>query len=585
MATRVPLFFDQTDYSPSEMANSDDIVLGKLVLTGVDGVALDGSHNEAVNFADPTVADSLATKAYVDAVASGLDPHAACYVKTPEMLPLAALKAYLALTGLGTLANLDTVVQEATGGAGGNATTVEIVGDSPSGVTVNETGYPAIVIHYEAGVSTRALIETAIGLSTHLQVKTPGVATGFVTGGLTAHNLAHGATAWVAAGTGIGKTLTAPTSDVAFNTIDGKLLTVGKRVLVSMEGGDDNTANLNNGVYTVTTVGDGASDKFTLTRSTDADEGTPSTTEMHQGLYVFVTDGTVGASTSWTVVTVDPITVDTTAIKFGQFSGAPQLTYDQGLKRVVGSIQVDLDTTADYQTAGAGGGYSGLEFDANTAAGKLRAAVNPTGAIERSHTGLAVLLNGNTLEVEGSNPTLGLRVRGVPDLFYIGTTQTSQTPGAGQVTATNLNTLTAGSASNADALHTHAAAAATEAPLVEYPMLAGEHIYKGDPVYKNTTTDQVMRADTDTDTKCAVIGIAKEEQASIGGAVLIDEVGLSLNTINGKGFTAGQRLYLANGGGLAAAAPAGAKRVIEIGFPKNAVDLVLRIIDRGKKAA
>lgn len=585
MATRRPLFFDQTDYSSAEMANSDDIVLGKLVLEGVGGVGLDGGHTLAQNFASPLSPDDLATKSYVDAVASGLDVHEPVYVKTPEMLPLAAIKAYLDLDGLGTLTNLDTVVQEATGGAGGNATTVAVIGDSPSGVTVNESAYPDIVIHYEAGVSTRADIETAIGLSTNLEVKTAGVATGVVTGALSATNLAHGASAWVAAGAGVGKTLTAPTSSVTFNTIDGKLLNVGKRVLVSMQGGDDITANLNNGIYTVTTIGDGASDKFTLTRATDADQGTPSTTEMHQGLYVFVTDGTLGANTSWTVVTNDPITVDTTPIKFGQFSGAPSLTYDQGLKRILSSIQVDLDTTADYQGVGAGGGYSGLEFDVDAAAGKLRAAVSPTGALQRSHTGLAVKLDGTTLEIEGSNPTSGLRVKGLPNLFEIGGSATSQTPGAGQVTAANLNTLTAGSGSNADALHTHASSAATEAPVTGYGCLAGEALTIGDPVYKNTTNDQVMRADTDTDTKCAVVGIARVTQGSIGGNVKVDEVGLSLGVLTGKGFTAGQRIYLATNGGLASAAPGTGKRVIELGFAKNADDLILRIVDRGRRAA
>jgi hypothetical protein len=583
MATRRPLFFDQTDYSSAEMANSDDVVLGKLVLEGIGGVALDGGHNLASNFASPVTPDDLATKSYVDAVASGLDVHEPVYVKTPEILSLAPLKAYLALTGLGTLANLDTVVQDATGGAGGNATTVEIIGDSGSGVTINEAGYPAIIIHYEAGVSTRANIETAIGLSTHLEVKTPGVATGAVTGGLTAHNLAHGQSSWVAAGTGVGKTLTAPTSSVAYNTIDGKALTVGKRVLVSMQGGDDVTANQHNGIYYVSAIGDGASAKFTLTRATDADQGTPSTTEMHQGLYVFVTDGTLGANTSWTVVTVDPITVDTTPIKFSQFSGAPSLTYDQGLKRVLSSIQVDLDTVADAQSPGAGGGYSGLEFDVDAAAGKLRVCVNPNGAIERSHTGLAVKLEGSTLELDGSGA--GLSVIGVPDLFKIGSTNTSQTPGTGQVTAANLNTLTAGSGSNADALHTHASSAATEAPVTGYGCLAGEALLVGDPVYKNTTNNQVMKGDTDTDTKCAVVGIARTAQPSIGGNVKVDEVGLSLGVLTGKGFTAGQRIYLATNGGLSSAAPGNGKRVIEMGFAKNADDLILRIIDRGRKAA
>jgi len=62
---------------------------------------------------------------------------------------------------------------------------------------------------------------------------------------------------------GVGATLTNAGTQVAL-TVDGILMTVGKRVLIYNQ-----TAQAQNGVYTVTTVGDGSTN-WVLTRSTDA---------------------------------------------------------------------------------------------------------------------------------------------------------------------------------------------------------------------------------------------------------------------------------------------------------------------------
>lgn len=473
MATRVPLFFS-SDYSSEEFANTDDVVFGKVVLGGVSGVVLDGGGLLAQNFGAPVDPDDLANKAYVDAVASGLDVHESVMAKTDAEL----------------------------------------------------TGY-------------------------------------------------------VAVGSGVGKTLEAPTSTSAANTIDGRLLEVGDRVLVSQQGGDDATADVDNGIYDVTTLGDDGSVKFLLTRATEEDTGA----ELHQGVYVFVSWGTVNSDTGWTMVTADPITLDTTPIKFSQFSGAAQLTFDQGLKKLISSVQVELDSDADAAGAGAGGGTSGLEFDADTASGQLRAAVKPTGGITRQTGGLGINLDGSTAALDVGGAGTGLSVKGVPNLFEIGGVATSQTPSTGVVTATNLNTLTAGSSSNADSLHTHASSPATEAPLIETDWIAGTAgVTQYYPVYVDATSEAVSNGDTDTDTKCAVIGIAATTEASTA-AVAVDSVGLKTGALTGLGFAAGDRIYLKTGGGLHNAAPGGGKRVIEMGFAKNATDLFLKIVDRGRRAA
>jgi hypothetical protein len=407
--------------------------------------------------------------------------------------------------------------------------------------------------------------------------------------GITATGSPWAGTGFTAAGAGPGKTLTAPSASATFNTIDGKLLTVGQRVLVANEQGVDTTADEDNGIYTVTTLGNGGANSFTLTRATDADQHAPNFTELHQGTYVFVTDGTLGANTSWTCVTADPITVDAptaTAIMFGQFGGAPTLTFDQGLKRTLSSVQVELDTAANAQGAGAGGGSSGLEFDANTAAGKLRVAVAPAGGLERfqsSPYGLQVKIDDTPDTLDATSA--GLKVTGVPNLFKIGGNATSQTPNTGVVTAANLNTLTAGSASNADALHTHASSAATEAPVVENTLKAAVALTVAKPVYMTTTADSVGLGDTDTEAHAAIIGVSRTAQPTPASNIEIDCAGISLLTLTGLGFVAGDRLWLADGGGLTKVTPAvSGKHIVEMGFAVNAVDMFVRIIHRGKKA-
>ena len=578
MATRIPLFFSPDDWSPEQMANSDDIVLGKLTLGGVGGVAIDGGHNEAINFDTPTDPDSLATKAYVDAVASGLDPHEAVQVKTP--------------VGLGTQAELT--------GSGGSGV-ITLTTETMDVRTFGEAGWTTITFSSPADIAAVAaainaqygatiafvsgnnidLIDTHYGKNS--QVETQNVLAAITTQvGIPDAGDVSG-TGFTAAGTGVGKTLTAPTNAATWNEIDGYTVALNDRVAVTCEAGEDTTADIDNGIYYVSALGNGSSTSLELTRALDADTG--GAPEMHQGVYVFVQNGALGTDSGWNVITVDPITVDTTPILWSQFSAAPSYTFAQGLLKVLNSVKVDLDTGAPAQTQGAAGGSSGLEFDADSEAGKLRVAVLPAGGLERGATGLALNLDGTTLALDVGGAGSGASVKGLPNLFEVGGTPTSQTPGVGQVSAANLNTLTAGSSSSADALHTHASAPATEAPLVETDWVAGAAgVTQYYPVYVDATTDAVSHADTDTATKCAVIGLAAITAAATNPAA-VDTVGLKAGAITGLGFAAGDRIYLKTGGGLHNAAPGAGKRVVEVGFAKNATDLFLKIVDRGRKAA
>jgi hypothetical protein len=119
---------------------------------------------------------------------------------------------------------------------------------------------------------------------------------------------------------GVGATLTANAN--AALSVDGVAVVVGNRILVKNE-----AAQANNGVYTVTQVGDGST-PYILTRATDFDSAGTGVDQIDAGDFFLVTAGSTQSNTSWVQQTPLPITVGTTAIVFLQF-GAP-ITYSAG---------------------------------------------------------------------------------------------------------------------------------------------------------------------------------------------------------------------------------------------------------------
>ncbi len=111
---------------------------------------------------------------------------------------------------------------------------------------------------------------------------------------------------------GVGATLTNNGAQVAL-TIDGVLTVVGNRVLVK-----DQTTTFQNGVYSVTTVGTGATN-WVITRTTDYDLA-PS--QIKPGTLVAVNSGTVNATTSW-LETATVATIGSDPILFSQFTFGP----------------------------------------------------------------------------------------------------------------------------------------------------------------------------------------------------------------------------------------------------------------------
>lgn len=197
---------------------------------------------------------------------------------------------------------------------------------------------------------------------------------------------------WTPAGSGVGATLTAPTDAAANNDFDGVTAALNDRVLVTFAGATE-VADIQNGIYTVTALGNGAGTSTELTRALDFDADA----EVTAGAFTFVTEGATAADTGWYVVTDDPIVVDTTAFLWSQFAGLGSFTGGDGINIASGVISVDLEAN--------GAGEGGLAFDV----GELR--VDPGLGIELTAAGVAadleaaaagaggLVFNGNEIRV------------------------------------------------------------------------------------------------------------------------------------------------------------------------------------------
>ncbi len=165
------------------------------------------------------------------------------------------------------------------------------------------------------------------------------IASGIVTHAAAAAASTANLTPVTLSGTGVGKTITNAGAQVAF-AIDGYSASVNDRILIK-----DQTAQANNGIYTVTTVGSGATN-WVLTRATDFDAA--SATEVAAGASVIVIGGTANAHTNWVETGQGPFTVDTTAIVFSQVTAGSN-----------GSVNAGLINQLGYYAAG-GTAISGL---------------------------------------------------------------------------------------------------------------------------------------------------------------------------------------------------------------------------------
>jgi hypothetical protein len=136
---------------------------------------------------------------------------------------------------------------------------------------------------------------------------------------------------------GVGATITKLTP-FATLSIDGGSPSVGQRILVKNE-----TSGQYNGVYTVTSVGSGATG-WVLTRATDYDQVGTGANEVAPGDTMYVISGTVNAGTQWVQTTDLPITIGTTPIVFAQIAGPGSYSAGTGLTLI--GTQFSITNTA-----------------------------------------------------------------------------------------------------------------------------------------------------------------------------------------------------------------------------------------------
>ncbi len=138
---------------------------------------------------------------------------------------------------------------------------------------------------------------------------------------------------------GVGATLTNAGSDAAFS-IDGTSPALNARILVK-----DQTSTFQNGIYSLTTIGDGST-AWILTRTTDYD----TTAEIIPGTFIIINNGTVNTNTGW-IETATVTTIGTDPIIFSQFGNPGTVTSVSGTS---GQIDVANGTSAAVVSIDAG---------------------------------------------------------------------------------------------------------------------------------------------------------------------------------------------------------------------------------------
>jgi hypothetical protein len=215
---------------------------------------------------------------------------------------------------------------------GTNFTAIPNAALSNSAVTIGTTsvslGATSLTL---AGLTSIDLTQNP---TTALQAATKQYVDGLVSSGITYHapvkyevpNSTGNLNATYNNGTaGVGATLTNAGTLGAF-TPDGVVASVNDRILIYNQ-----TNQFENGVYTVTTVGDNST-PWVLTRATDADTyALKSTTSLGEGDAFFITSGNTGAGETYVCNTQGTITFGTTAITFVQVSSAQIYSAGNGL--------------------------------------------------------------------------------------------------------------------------------------------------------------------------------------------------------------------------------------------------------------
>lgn len=192
---------------------------------------------------------------------------------------------------------------------------------------------------------------------------------------------------------GVGATLTNAGTLGAF-TPDGIVASVNDRILIYNQ-----TNAYENGVYTVTTVGNGST-PWVLTRATDANTYDPiSPNALGGGDAFFVTSGNTGAGETYVCNNVGTITFGTTAITFVQVSATQVYSAGTGLT-LTGTT---FSLTAPVATSLGGTGLSSFTSGGAVYATSTSALTTGTLPVTAGGTGATSLTSGYLVKGNGTS--------------------------------------------------------------------------------------------------------------------------------------------------------------------------------------
>jgi hypothetical protein len=214
---------------------------------------------------------------------------------------------------------------------------------------------------------------------------------------------------------GVSATLTATANGTL--VIDSTVAQAAQRVLIK-----DCDDQVENGIYVVTTVGDG-SNPYVMTRSSDADtSGESNAFTLDEGSYFFVTGGTTQKGAAYVCNTSTLIIFGTTSITFAEFSQAQVYSAGNGISITLGSIALNTPVTVasggtGLTTSPANGQLligDGSNYTLSTlTAGSGVSITNSAGSITLSATGLggtvtAVTATGPLASSGGTTPDISI---------------------------------------------------------------------------------------------------------------------------------------------------------------------------------
>ena len=351
----------------SAAGTNENIVL---VPTGTGGV--DVSLKNIIQLAAPINPNDAATKEYVDSTAQGLTIHTA--VKATSTTNLNA-----------TYANGGSVLS-----------TIAITG----GKTIQFSASHLLNVGDELAWDNS--FNGLVGNDPYFVFSTPAADTitvkaGYFGAEVTTLTNGTGLTQTARANTGVGATLTNAGANAAIS-IDSVALLSTNRVLVQGQ-----TNQVENGIYTVTTVGNGST-AWVLTRATTEDTYSPvSTSALGYGDYFFVQQGSSYAGSSYVLTTpIGEILFGYTNIAFSQFSAAGSYSAGNGIAITGTTISANVDgVTTDIV-----GGNIVVKTSAQLTTPNIGAAtgtsLNVTGNVDANGLSIANLANiGGNLTVAG----------------------------------------------------------------------------------------------------------------------------------------------------------------------------------------